>query len=138
LLQDWLQTTHKGVNAQCVEFDTIRGPDTFNNEFCFDAHSGAQIYVRSANMELENSAFYDFVGAKYPGHMQQYRNGTLVLDVQLTRRVLADGLSRICSPRRRQPTLGCAARRIVAPLASRCHSRQQGMAERLRRSLFMP
>jgi len=93
VIREIKKATHKGVEAQCVEFDTIRGPDTFNNEFCFDAHSGAQIYVRSANMELENSAFYDFVGAKLPGRMQQYRNGTLVLDVQLTRRVLTDELS---------------------------------------------
>ena len=33
------------------------------------------------------------LSAKLPGHMQQYRNGTLVLDVQLTRRVLTEGLS---------------------------------------------
>src|SRR5262249_24046025 len=86
-------TTHKGVQAQCVEFDTVRGPDTFNNEFCFDSQSGSQIYVRSGSMELENSVFYDFVGAKLPGHIMQYRNGTLVMDVQLTRRVITDALS---------------------------------------------
>jgi len=62
VIREIKKSTHKGVEAQCVDFDTIRGPDTFNNEFCFDAHSGAQFYVRSANMELENSAFYDFVG----------------------------------------------------------------------------
>lgn len=93
MVRDIKKVTHKGIDAVCVEFDTVRGPDTFNNEFCFDARSGTQIYVRSANMELENSAFYDFVGAKLPGHIMQYRNGTLVLDVQLTRRVITGEVS---------------------------------------------
>ena len=93
VVREITKTNHKGVDAQCVTFDTIRGPNTFNNEFCFDANSGAQIYVRSANMELENQAFFDFGGAKLPSHIQQYRNGTLVMDVQLTRRVITDELS---------------------------------------------
>ena len=87
------KTNHKGVAADCVEFDTIRGPDTFNNEFCFDAGSGAQIYVHSANMELENSEFFDFAGAKLPAHIVQSRNGTPIMDVRLTRRIIADELS---------------------------------------------
>jgi TonB family protein len=93
VIREIKKTSRKGVDAQCVEFDTIRGPDTFNNEFCFDAGSGAQSYVKSGNMELENSAFFDFAGAKLPGHIMQYRNGTLVMDVQLTRRVITDQVS---------------------------------------------
>lgn len=87
------KTNRKGVDMHCIEFDTIRGPDTFNNEMCFDAQSGAQIYVRSGNMELENSTFFDFAGSKLPAHIMQYRNGTLMLDVQLKRRVISDPLS---------------------------------------------
>ena len=87
-------TNHKGVQAQCVEFDTIRGPDTFNNELCFDASTGAEIYSRSSGtIELENSAFFDFAGAKLPGHIVQSRNGTEITDVRLTRRVLTGELT---------------------------------------------
>jgi len=87
------KTNHKGMDSQCIEFETIRGADTYNNEMCFDAQSGAQIYARSGNVELENSGFFDFAGAKLPGHVMQYRNGTLMLDVQLTRRVISEALS---------------------------------------------
>lgn len=93
VIREIKKTNHKGADAQCVEFDTIRGPDTFNNEFCFDASSGAQIYVRSGNMELENSAFFDFSGGKLPGHIVQSRNGSPIMDVQLTRRIITDELS---------------------------------------------
>jgi TonB family protein len=93
VIREIKKTNHKGVDAQCVQFDTIRGPDTFNNEFCFDASSGAQIYVRSANMELENSEFFDFSGAKLPGHIVVSRNGTEIMDVRLTRRILTGELS---------------------------------------------
>ena len=87
------KTAHKGVDAQCVLFDTIRGADTENNELCFEARTGAQIYARTGKMELENSAFFDFSNARLPGHIMQYRNGTLIMDVQLTRRVITDELS---------------------------------------------
>jgi TonB family protein len=93
VIREIKKTNRKGVDAQCVEFDTIRGANTYNNEFCFDANSGAQIYVHSANMELENSAFFDFAGAKLPAHIVQYRNGTEIMDVRLTRRILTGELS---------------------------------------------
>lgn len=87
------KNNRKGVDAQCVEFDTIRGAETENNELCFDARSGAQIYARTGKMEVENSAFFDFGGGKLPAHITQYRNGTPMLDIQLTRRVITDQLS---------------------------------------------
>jgi hypothetical protein len=84
------QTNRKGQPAQCIEFDTIAGAQTNNNELCFDAQTGVQIYDRSGNTELENSAFFDFAGAKFPAHIRQYQNGVLKVDVQLTRRVIED------------------------------------------------
>jgi len=88
VVRDIRQTTRKGVAARCVEFDTIRGADTENNEMCFDAQTGDQVYNRSGNMELENAGFFDFAGAREPGHITQYRNGVVVYDVQLTRKPL--------------------------------------------------
>ena len=93
VIREIKKTNHKGVAAQCVEFDTIRGANTFNNEFCFDESTGAEIYVRSGNMEFESSAFFDFAGAKLPGHIVQSRNGTEIMDVRITRRVLTGELS---------------------------------------------
>lgn len=87
------KTDHKGQAAQCIEFDTIRGTEMNANELCVDGQTGAQIYDRSGNMELENSAFFDFAGAKLPGHIRQYRNGVLQLDIQLTRKVLEGPVS---------------------------------------------
>lgn len=86
-------TNRKGVAAQCIEFQTVRGQSHEQNELCFDASTGAQIYDRSANMELENSAFFDFKGALQPAKISQYRGGSLILDIQLTRKVIDDPVS---------------------------------------------
>jgi len=93
VVREITKKNRKGVEAQCIEFDTIRGPNTFNNELCYDAKTGAEIYSRTGNIELENSAFFDFGSAKLPSHIMLYRNGTLITEVQLTRRVIAGELS---------------------------------------------
>ena len=87
------KTNRKGVDAECIEFDTIRGSETFNNEMCFDAQSGVEIYDRSGKTELENSGFFDFAGAKLPSHIVQSHNGTITMDIQLTRKVITDPMS---------------------------------------------
>jgi TonB family protein len=93
VVHDIVSKNRKGVDARCVEFDTIRGPETTRNELCFDAQTGTEIYARTGNTEVENSAFFDFSGAKLPGRIVRYQNGKVVTDITLARRIITDQLS---------------------------------------------
>lgn len=93
IVQEIRQTNRKGVDVQCIEFQTVRGQSQEQNELCVDAKTGAQVYDRSGKMELENSAFFDFKGAQQPAHISRYRGGSLIMDIQLTRRIIDDPIS---------------------------------------------
>jgi TonB family protein len=93
VIKNIVQSSRGGQAAACVQFDTIRGAEKNANELCFDATTGAQVYNRTGNVELLNSEFFDFAGAKLPGHIQQSRNGELVMDIHLTRKVITDPVS---------------------------------------------
>ncbi len=93
VVKNIVQSSKAGQAVTCVQFDTIRGAEKNANEMCFDAKTGTQVYDRSGNVELINSEFFDFFGAQEPGHIQQYRNGALVMDVHVTRRVITDTIS---------------------------------------------
>lgn len=93
VVRDIRKENRKGLDAQCIDFDTIRGSEVFNNAMCFDSATGAEIYDRSGNMELENSEFFDFSGAKLPGHIMEYRNGILKTEIQVTRRIITEPIS---------------------------------------------
>lgn len=93
IVNNIVKSSRQGQAAVCVQFDTIRGAEKNANEMCFDSATGSQVYDRSGNVEVMNSEFFDFAGAQQPGHVQQYRNGTLVMDIHLTRKVITDTTS---------------------------------------------
>lgn len=93
VIKNIVQSSKAGQAATCAEFDTIRGVEKNANELCFDATTGAQVYNRTGNVELVNSEFFDFSGGKLPGHIQQYRNGKLVMDITATRKVITEPVS---------------------------------------------
>lgn len=93
IVKSIVQSSKAGVPVTCIEFDTIRGAEKNANEMCFDATTGAQVYDRTGDTELYNTEFFDFADAKLPGDVQQYRNGTLMFDVHVTRRVITDPVS---------------------------------------------
>lgn len=53
-------------SLHCIEFDTIRGQQTQNNEICVDAANGTVVSQRLGNDIIENTNFFTFAGALYP------------------------------------------------------------------------
>lgn len=88
-----VKSSKAGMPVNCIEFDTVRGTEKYANEMCFESASGALVYDRSGNEELINSEFFDFSGAKEPGHIQQLRSGNVVLDVHVSRRIITDPIN---------------------------------------------
>ena len=85
--------TVAGRPAQCVEFDTIAGAQTHANEICVDAQTGAFLRDVHGNEVVENSDFFDNRGAKFPAHINYYRNGVLVFEINQTIKRVDEPLS---------------------------------------------
>ena len=56
-----------GQKVRCIEFDTIRGQKTENNEFCINPANGTLVSVKVGEDLIENSDFFPFAGALMPG-----------------------------------------------------------------------
>jgi hypothetical protein len=84
------QTNRNGLAVTCTEFDTIRGDQREANELCYDAKTGSQVYARNGNVETDNAAFFDFMGGLLPGRITQSSHGAVVMEIQVTRRVVDD------------------------------------------------
>jgi TonB family protein len=56
-----------GHRAKCIEFDTIKGQQTQNNELCVDARSGVLLEEKLGAELIENDEFFPFAGALMPG-----------------------------------------------------------------------
>jgi len=56
-----------GHRAKCIEFDTIKGQQTQNNELCVDARSGVLLEEKLGAELIENDDFFPFAGALMPG-----------------------------------------------------------------------
>ena len=77
--------------ARCIEFDTVRGQRTSNNEICVDANSGAIVLERVDGEVIENSEFFSFAGALLPGKISYSRSGgTQKIEISQTMTVLGD------------------------------------------------
>jgi len=78
-----------GAAARCIEFDTIQGQHTDNNEICVDAKTGAIVRSRLGGEVIENSEFFSFAGALYPGKISYARSsGTQKIEISQTMTVL--------------------------------------------------
>ncbi len=64
-----------GRAAQCIEFDTIHGERTENNEICVDAENGTLVLERVNGETVDNSDFFSFAGALFPGKIA-YSSGS--------------------------------------------------------------
>jgi TonB family protein len=56
-----------GRKAKCVEFDTVKGQQTQNNELCVDAQTGVLLEEKLGPDLIENDDFFPFAGALMPG-----------------------------------------------------------------------
>ncbi len=86
--------THK---ARCIEFDTIKGQQTQNNEICVDASTGVLLEVKLGAELIENSDFFGFAGALMPGKIYYSVGGVPKMEISQSMRVLADGEANVLS-----------------------------------------
>jgi len=87
-----------GQAARCIEFDTVKGQHTDNNELCVDAHSGTLLLERLAGELVENSDFFPFAGASMPGKITYSRGGVQKIEITQSMTVLTDSEANVLAP----------------------------------------
>jgi TonB family protein len=79
-----------GRPSRCIEFNTITGQKTSNNELCVDTENGALVQARLDNQLIEYSDFFSFAGALIPGTIRYTFNGIPHLEITQTMTELTD------------------------------------------------
>jgi hypothetical protein len=59
-----------GGQAECADYDTIRGEQKTSNEICVSKADGTLLEMRDRGRIFEYSKYADVVGAKYPQHIE--------------------------------------------------------------------
>lgn len=83
---------------RCIEFDTIRGQRTENNEICVDAAQGTLASQKIGNKLIEYRNFFPFAGALMPGKISFSRNGLPELEITQTMTELKDATQNALVP----------------------------------------
>jgi len=73
-----------GKNARCIEFDTIRGQKTDNNELCFDTTNNSLVLEKTGDDLIENSGFFSFAGGFFPSRITYSFAGVRKLEISQT------------------------------------------------------
>jgi TonB family protein len=79
-----------GHRAKCIEFDTIKGQQTQNNELCVDAQTGALLEERLGPELIVNDDFFSFAGALMPGRISYSFAGANKIEITQSISVLDD------------------------------------------------
>ncbi len=99
-----------GLTLRCIEFDTIAGEKTDNNEICVDAASGALATFRNGNEFIENSGFFSFAGKLVPAKIRYSVGGVLKIEITQTITELTDATPNVLeAPPNAQVLSGCTA-----------------------------
>ena len=77
-----------GHPARCIEFNTIVGEKTNNNEICVDSTNGTLVREKLGDQLVENSNFFSFAGALIPGRIEYALGGIPRLEIAQTMTVL--------------------------------------------------
>lgn len=75
---------------RCIQFDTVTGQKTENNEICVDSANGTTASLRVGNELIEYSDFFPFAGALMPGKISYSYAGIPRLEISQTMTVLRD------------------------------------------------
>ncbi len=73
-----------GHPARCIEFNTIKGDKTQNNEICVDSTNGTLAREKIGDQLIENSEFFPFAGALIPGRIEYSLGGIPRLEITQT------------------------------------------------------
>lgn len=79
-----------GRQARCIEFDTIKGQQTQNNELCVDAKTGVLVEEKLGPELIENSDFFPFAGALMPGRINYSFGGVRKIEIAQSMTALND------------------------------------------------
>jgi TonB family protein len=86
-----------GNKARCIEFDTITGQQTQNNEICVDASTGVLLELKLGAELIENGDFFEFAGALMPGKIHYSLGGVRKMEISQSMKALADGEANVLS-----------------------------------------
>ena len=83
--------------ARCIEFDTIKGQQTQNNEICVDASTSVLLELKLGAELIENSEFFEFAGALMPGKIHYSVGGMRKMEISQSMKPLTDGEANVLS-----------------------------------------
>jgi TonB family protein len=84
-----------GRSARCIEFDTIAGQKTDNNEICVDTANGTLLRAKVGQNLIENSEYFAFAGALLPAKISYSRAGVLQMTISQTMVELTDATANV-------------------------------------------
>ena len=84
-----------GDAARCIQFDTVKGERTDNNELCVDAANGTLVMEKLGGEVIENSEFFPFAGALIPGRISYSFAGVRTVEITQTLTALTDADSNV-------------------------------------------
>lgn len=84
-----------GRSARCIEFDTIAGQKTDNNEICVDVANGTLLRAKVGQVLIENSEFFTFAGALLPAKISYSRVGILRMTIAQSMAELTDATANV-------------------------------------------
>jgi hypothetical protein len=85
--------TNREVNGQparCIEFDTVAGQKSHDNEICVDATTGAIVLEKLNEERIEYRDFFPFAGALVPGRIDYASTAAASMEIQQSMTVLTD------------------------------------------------
>lgn len=73
-----------GRAARCIEFSTVAGEKTDNNEICVDSTNGTKVFEKLGPEVIESSDFFAFAGALIPGKIAYQYGGVRRMEITQT------------------------------------------------------
>jgi hypothetical protein len=84
-----------GHSLRCIEFDTVAGQKSEQNELCVDAATGTLVSETLGDDLIENSDFFPFAGALFPAKIMYSRSGVQKVEISQTMTVLTDASANV-------------------------------------------
>jgi TonB family protein len=79
-----------GRSLRCIDFDTVAGQKTANNELCIDEGNGTLVSEKLGEELIENTDFFPFAGALIPGNISYSYSGVPKIEIAQTMTELTD------------------------------------------------
>jgi hypothetical protein len=73
--------TVDGHPARCIDFNTVAGEETQQNQVCVDAARGMLLSLRQDNVTLLQSQFFEYSGALFPSRIVRLVDGAEELEI---------------------------------------------------------